>query len=123
MSEDMHSRCRSRAFLSDRALPVCCCFAEEGAKVVIADLTLRAAQATAEEFAAAGHAALAVAMHVTDEAAVKTGIAAAAKAYYKIDILVSNAGIQIVNPLDEFPSPNGRLAIYVDDAFPTTKAC
>ena len=100
-------------------------FAREGARVVIADLLLRAALATAEEFASFGHEALAVAMDVSDEGAVLAGIGAAIKAFGKIDILVSNAGIQIVHPLDEFPFADWKrmLAIHLDGAFLTTKAC
>jgi 3-hydroxybutyrate dehydrogenase len=100
-------------------------FAEEGAKVVIADLMLSAAQATAAEFALAGHAALAVEMDVSDEAAVEAGVAEVMAVFGKVDILVSNAGIQIVHPLDEFPFDQWKkmLSIHLDGAFLTTKAC
>ena len=100
-------------------------FAEEGAKVVIADLILPAAETAVAEFTSAGHTALAVAMDVSDEAAVEVGVAAAVAAYGNVDILVSNAGIQIVHPLDEFPFAQWKkmLAIHLDGAFLTTKAC
>jgi 3-hydroxybutyrate dehydrogenase len=100
-------------------------FAAEGAAVVIADLMLPAAQATASELTAAGHKALAVAMDVTDEAAVNAGVAKVIETYGKIDILVSNAGIQIVHPIEEFPFADWKkmLAIHLDGAFLTTKAC
>src|SRR5579863_1616478 len=99
-------------------------FAEEGARVVIADLTFRAAEATVAEFASAGHTALAVAMDVSDEAAVEAGVAAAVAAFGKVDVLVSNAGIQIVHPLEEFPFAEWKkmLAIHLDGAFLTTRA-
>ena len=100
-------------------------FAEEGARVVIADLMLHAAQAVVEEFSSAGHRAFAVAMDVSDEAAVEAGIAAAIKACGKIDILISNAGIQIVHPLDQFPFADWKkmMAVHLDGAFLTTRAC
>ncbi len=100
-------------------------FAEEGAKVVIADLVLPAAEATVAEFTSAGHTAVAVAMDVSDEVAVEVGVATTIAAYGKIDILVSNAGIQIVHPLEEFPFAQWKkmLAIHLDGAFLTTKAC
>src|SRR5579872_449004 len=100
-------------------------FASEGATVVIADLMFQAALATADEFTSCGQAAFAVAMDVSDEAAVQAGIQAAIKACGKIDILVSNAGIQIVHPVDEFPFADWKrmLAIHLDGAFLTTKAC
>ena len=100
-------------------------FAEEGARVVIADLNADAAQATAAEFAAAGLTAISVAMDVTDEAAVQAGVDDVARGFDRIDILVSNAGIQIVHPIEEFPFAEWKkvLAIHLDGAFLTTKAC
>jgi len=42
-----------------------------------------------------------------------------------VDVLVSNAGIQIVHPIEEFPFADWKkmLAIHLDGAFLTTKAC
>ena len=77
-------------------------FAKEAAKVVIADLMLAAARATATDISA-GHIALAAEMDVSDEAAVEAGVATAMTVFGKVDMLVSNAGIQIVHPLEEFP--------------------
>jgi 3-hydroxybutyrate dehydrogenase len=100
-------------------------FAREGARVVIADMMLPAAQSTAAEFEAAGHTAFAVAMNVTDEAAVEAGVAAVMEKFGRIDVLVSNAGIQIVHPIVEFPFADWKklLAVHLDGAFLTTKAC
>ena len=100
-------------------------FAAEGGTPVIADLNLDAARACAEEIKTHGGDALAVAMNVTDEAQVEQGIADAVAKYAKIDILVSNAGIQIVHPLDDFPFADWKklLAIHLDGAFLTTRAC
>src|SRR5229473_1686746 len=77
-------------------------YAREGAKVAIADLNLDAANATAKEIQASGGRAMGVAMDVTDEKAVNDGVAAVVAAFGGVDILVSNAGIQIVHPLEEF---------------------
>jgi 3-hydroxybutyrate dehydrogenase len=100
-------------------------FAREGAKIAIADLNKDAADATANEIRAAGGQAIGVAMDVTDEKGVNDGVAATVAAFGGVDILVSNAGIQIVHPLEEFSYAEWKkmLAIHVDGAFLTTRAC
>jgi 3-hydroxybutyrate dehydrogenase len=100
-------------------------FAREGAKVAIADLNLEAANAAAEEIRAGGGTAMGVAMDVCDEMAVNDGVAAVVAKFGGVDILVSNAGIQIVKPIEEFPFAEWKkmLAIHLDGAFLTTKAC
>jgi 3-hydroxybutyrate dehydrogenase len=98
-------------------------FAREGARVVIADLNQQAADATATELGGAGKA-LGVAMDVTNEQQVEAGVARAVQQFGKVDVLVSNAGIQIVNPLDQFPFADWKklLSIHLDGAFLTTRA-
>ena len=68
-------------------------FAREGAKVVACDMNLEAAQRAAQTAQAAGGKAIAVAMNVAKEDEVKAGVAAAVKAYGKLDVLYNNAGI------------------------------
>jgi len=100
-------------------------FAREGAKVAIADLNLDAANSTAAEIRATGGQATGVAMDVTNEDEVNTGVAAVVAAFGGVDILVSNAGIQIVHRLEEFTYADWKkmMAIHVDGAFLTTRAC
>lgn len=100
-------------------------FAREGGKVVVADLNLTAAQAAADEIVAAGGTAMAIEMDVTSEEQVNAGVAAVVDAYGGVDVLVSNAGVQIVHPVEEFPFAEWKrmLAIHLDGAFLTTKAC
>ena len=97
---------------------------EAGAKVAIADMNIEGANATAAELDPTGARAMAVAMNVTSEAEVDHGIAAAAERFGGIDILVSNAGIQIVAPLVDlaFSDWQKMLAIHLDGAFLTTRA-
>ncbi len=99
-------------------------FSKEGAKVVIADLDQQAADAVADELGARTQRALGVAMDVTDEAQVEAGMAKAIDAFDSIDVLVSNAGIQIVEALDQFEFKQWKklLAIHLDGAFLTTRA-
>jgi 3-hydroxybutyrate dehydrogenase len=100
-------------------------FAREGAKVAIADLNKDVAEATAKDIGASGGHAMSVAMDVTDEQAVNDGVAAVVRSFGGVDILISNAGIQIVHPIEEFSYAEWKkmIAIHVDGAFLTTKAC
>ena len=100
-------------------------YAAEGGIPVIADLNLDAANATAAEIKGKGGDAFAVAMNVVDEDAVNKGVADVMAKYGRIDVLVSNAGIQIVKPVVDFDYADWKklLAIHLDGAFLTTKAC
>jgi 3-hydroxybutyrate dehydrogenase len=100
-------------------------FAREGAKIVIADLNKAAADATAAELGKSGAKAIGVAVDVTSEAQVEAAVKTAIDALGPIDILISNAGIQIVHPVEEFSFAEWQkmLAIHLDGAFLTTRAC
>jgi len=100
-------------------------FAREGAHAVIADLDAATADAAAREITEAGGSALGLAMDVTREDAVEAGVAEAARRFGGVDVLVSNAGIQIVAPVEEFAFADWRrlLAVHLDGAFLTTRAC
>ena len=100
-------------------------FGAEGGIPVIADLDLDAADAAVREIKASGSDAFAVGMDVTDEAAVEKGVAETMAKYGRIDLLVSNAGIQIVKPVVDFPFADWKrlLAVHLDGAFLTTRAC
>jgi len=99
-------------------------YVEAGGRVVIADLNLDSAKAAARELGGEKDA-IAVAMDVSDEEQVYAGVEEAAATFGTVDILVSNAGIQIVHPIEEFPFSDWKkiMAIHVDGAFLTTKAC
>ncbi|MDC9832757.1 3-hydroxybutyrate dehydrogenase [Rhizobium binxianense] len=100
-------------------------FAAEGGIPVIADLNLDAANATAAEVKSKGGDAFAVAMNVADEEQVEKAVGEVIARFGKIDVLVSNAGIQIVKPLVDFPFADWKklLSIHLDGAFLTTRAC
>ncbi|MCI0150806.1 3-hydroxybutyrate dehydrogenase [Paraburkholderia sediminicola] len=95
-----------------------------GAAVAIADLNQDGASAVAEEIKKAGGTAIGVAMDVTNEDAVNRGIDRVAAELGSVDILISNAGIQIVNPIENYSFADWKKmqAIHVDGAFLTTKA-
>ncbi|MHB1949492.1 MAG: 3-hydroxybutyrate dehydrogenase [Gammaproteobacteria bacterium] len=97
-------------------------FSKEGAKVVIADLNSSAAEEIAKSL---GQNAIAIAMDVTQEDQVEAGIAKVISMLGGVDILVSNAGIQYISAIDELPFSEWKklLAIHLDGAFLTTRAC
>lgn len=100
-------------------------FAREGAIVAIADLDQASATSVTTEIMASGGRAIPVAMDVTDETQVETSIEEVVARCGAIDVLVSNAGIQIVHPIDQFPFSEWKkmLAIHLDGAFLTSRAC
>jgi 3-hydroxybutyrate dehydrogenase len=99
-------------------------YVEAGGRVAIADLNLEAAQAAAKELGGENDA-IAVAMDVSDEEQVNAGVDKTVNAFGTVDILVSNAGIQIVHPIEDFPYADWKkiMAIHIDGAFLATKAC
>ncbi len=75
--------------------------AQEGARVVIADLGLEAAQRTANEIATSGGQAVGVVADVRDQAQVQSMIDTAVAQYGGLDILVNNAGVGRILPFLE----------------------
>ncbi len=100
-------------------------YAREGAKVVISDLSPEAVIRTVEEIRALGGEAFGVTMDVSNESEVNDGVKSVADHFGTIDILISNAGIQIVRPVEEFTLTEWKkmLAVHLDGAFLTTRAC
>lgn len=100
-------------------------FARQGAKIAIADLNKAAAEAAAAEIGNTGAQAIGLAADVTDEAQVEAAVQATIRGLGNVDILVSNAGIQIVGPIEDFGFADWKklLAIHLDGAFLTTRAC
>jgi 3-hydroxybutyrate dehydrogenase len=99
-------------------------YAAAGAKIAIADLNQAGADATAAEIKAKGGQAIGVVMDVSDEKAVEAGVDLTAKTFGTIDIVISNAGIQIVKPVHEFPFAEWKkmMGIHLDGGFLITKA-
>lgn len=99
-------------------------FGREGAKVAVCDLNAAAAIGTARHIDPEGESAIGIAMDVSDEASVDGGTQEVIDRFGRLDILVSNAGIQIVAPLVDFEFEKWRklIAIHLDGAFLTTRA-
>ena len=101
-------------------------FASEGARVLIADLDRAQPKVAAAEIAAAtGGQVLGIAMDVTDEAAVESTVATTVREFGGVDILCSNAGNQIIGAIHDLAYSDWKqvLAVHLDGAFLTTRAC
>jgi 3-hydroxybutyrate dehydrogenase len=99
-------------------------YVQAGGRVVIADIKMDQAEKAARELGGP-EKIIAIEMDVTSEEAVNAGVAKTVSTFGTVDVLVSNAGVQIVYPLHEFPYSEWKkmLAIHLDGAFLTTKAC
>ena len=78
-------------------------FASEGAKIVIAEIDEKAAQAVARELTAAGREALGVNTDVSDPVSTERMAAATIERFGRIDILVNNAAIFATVPMSRSP--------------------
>lgn len=96
-------------------------FAAQGASVAIADIDADRADAAARGLEGEH---LGVAMDVTDPEAVTDGVDAVINAFGRIDVLVSNAGIQRVNRVEAFTLDEWRAVtgIHLDGGFLTARA-
>ncbi len=99
-------------------------FANEGAKVAIADLDQKSADGAAWSIDPSGRRAIGMVMDVSNEHQVDAATAKVIQAFGRLDILVSNAGIPIVAPLVDFEFSQWKrlLSIHLDGAFLTTRA-
>jgi 3-hydroxybutyrate dehydrogenase len=100
-------------------------FLGEGARVAFADRDIEAARRAAAEADPTGERAFGVAMDVTDEAQVDAGVDEVAARFGGVDVLVSNAGVQIIAAIEDLPFSDWKklLAVHLDGAFLTTRAC
>jgi 3-hydroxybutyrate dehydrogenase len=84
--------------------------ARAGHFIVVTDVALAAARAVAEAITADGGQAQALALDVTSDDSVERALAAVAR---PVDVLVNNAGLQHVAPLEEFPMAKWDFLVQV----------
>jgi 3-hydroxybutyrate dehydrogenase len=87
--------------------------AEEGAKVALSDLRAEGARAEAERLTAEGRQALAAPCDVTNEKDLVGAIDACERRFGRVDILVNDAGLQYVSPIESFPTEKFELLVKV----------
>ncbi len=101
-------------------------FAVEGARVAVIDLDQARCDAAAEAIrSGSGGETVGLQADVSDEAAVEAAVKSTMGRFGAIDILVSNAGIQIIASVDQLSFADWRrmMAVHLDGAFLTTRAC
>ncbi len=103
---------------------ICMELAKQGADVIVSDINIEAATATANEIKALGVNAVAMKTNVADYADVEASIKNAQSQFGKIDILINNAGITRDNLIMRMKEEDWDLVINVDlkSVFNTTKA-
>ncbi|MBM7648210.1 3-hydroxybutyrate dehydrogenase [Bacillus ectoiniformans] len=105
-------------------------FAEKGAKVVLTDLNEEGVVAAADSLVQKGFDAYGIKANVTVEADIENMIAKTVEKYGRLDVLINNAGMQFVSPIEEFPTEKFELLtsimltapfIAIKHAFPVMK--
>lgn len=88
-------------------------FLKHGAKVVFSDLNGDKVQEATERLRQRGYDCQGIRCDVTDEAQLKQAIDYTVKTYGTIDILINNAGLQYVAPIEEFPTEKFEYLVKV----------
>ncbi len=98
--------------------------AQAGAAVGVADIDTAGAKETVSMIEQTGRRAIVLDMDVTSEDSVNNGVAQLLSIYGRFDILVSNAGVQTISPVQDLSLTQWQkmLAVHLDGAFLTTKA-
>lgn len=84
--------------------------ARAGHHVVVTDVNLAAAETVAQSLRSTGGSAQALALDVTSDHSIEAALAAVAQ---PVDVLVNNAGLQHVAPLEEFPMQKWEFLVDV----------
>jgi 3-hydroxybutyrate dehydrogenase len=88
-------------------------FAENGAKVVLSDLDQNTVEKAAQDLRNNGLEVIGLKADVTSEDDIIQLIKQAKDKYGRIDILINNAGLQHVAPIEEFPTEKFELMIKI----------
>lgn len=88
-------------------------FAENGAKVVLTDLNEEGVNQAASTLQNQGFEVIGKKCDVTIEQDLENSIAFVVKQYGRIDVLINNAGMQHVSPVEDFPTERFELLIKI----------
>ncbi|QPC46754.1 3-hydroxybutyrate dehydrogenase [Mangrovibacillus cuniculi] len=88
-------------------------FAEAGSKVVLSDINEEGVQKAADELKSAGHDVIGLKADVTSEEDIKNMVDKTVETYGRLDVLINNAGLQHVSPIEEFPTDKFEFMIKI----------
>ncbi|MEM5014950.1 3-hydroxybutyrate dehydrogenase [Metabacillus indicus] len=88
-------------------------FAENGAKVVLTDVNAEGVKKAAEQLSQKGYETLGLKCDVTSEEEIKKAIDDTVAHFGAFHILINNAGLQYVSPIEEFPTEKFELLIKI----------
>ncbi|PFA24126.1 3-hydroxybutyrate dehydrogenase [Bacillus cereus] len=88
-------------------------FAKEGAKVVISDRLEDRAKEASEQLRKEGYEAIGLRCDVTSEQEISEAISETVTQFGSLDVLINNAGMQHVSPIEEFPTDKFELLIKI----------
>jgi 3-hydroxybutyrate dehydrogenase len=88
-------------------------FAENGAKVVLSDINEEMVTESAESLKQLGFESIGVKADVTSEEELQNLVNTAKETYGSVDIVINNAGLQHVSPIEEFPTEKFEIMIKI----------
>ncbi|GIO01956.1 3-hydroxybutyrate dehydrogenase [Brevibacillus halotolerans] len=88
-------------------------FAGEGAIIAIADLNAGAVASSAERLRQQGYKVIGLPCDVSNEEQVAASVQRVVEEYGRLEILINNAGLQHVSPIEEFPTECFELLLKV----------
>ena len=88
--------------------------AQAGAKLVVGDIDIVAAEALCAELSRNGHAAVAIDVDVTDPASVERLVDETVARHGRIDYMINNAGIAAGGEFEHVPAETMRRVIEID---------
>lgn len=88
-------------------------FAKAGAKIVLTDINEEAVQKAADSLKNQGFEAIGLKVDVTSETEIEQAIAKTVETYGSLDVLINNAGMQFVSPIEEFPTDKFELLLKI----------